>query len=187
MVQKVQVKLFSSGSPDVEGHLPVFHRWIRDNVLGELMIDVVDYSHVTNGPELVLIGHGSDYAIDRGAGRVGLLYANKREPADPAGEFRAALRRSLRAATLLERETGPREPFVFRSDELLIRVADRLSSPNTDQTLAALEPELRAALDQLYAGAPVSVQRVGSQREVFQVEVRTPSTATATELLARIS
>ena len=32
--QKVQVKLFTSGSPQFEPYLPVFHRWIRDNVLG---------------------------------------------------------------------------------------------------------------------------------------------------------
>ncbi|MGC4094191.1 MAG: hypothetical protein QM756_41025 [Polyangiaceae bacterium] len=56
--QKVQIKLFASADAHTEAYVPVFHRWIRENVLNELMIDVVDYSHVAHGPEVVLLGHG---------------------------------------------------------------------------------------------------------------------------------
>ena len=50
---KLQVKLFSDNvdSSNLEKFIPVFHRWIRDHLLDELMIDVADYSHVHHGPE----------------------------------------------------------------------------------------------------------------------------------------
>jgi len=186
MVQKVQVKLFSNANADVEGYVPVLHRWIRDNVLGELVIDVVDYSHVADGPEVVLIGHASDYAIDRGGGKLGLLYSNKREP-ESDDAFTAALAKALRAASLLEREEGPKQKLAFRTDELVLRVADRLNAPNTDATLTELQPKLRAALDRVYGAGTYELARVGTPKELFGVLVRAKSSASVGELLARVS
>jgi hypothetical protein len=163
----------------------VFHRWIRDSVLGELLIDVVDYSHVANGPEVVLLGHASDYMLDRQGGRLGLLYASKREPASDEGSFLPALRRALRACLLLEREQGP-EPLAFRSDELLIRINDRLIAPNTDETFRRFEPALKAALERLYTGGGFELRRVGEPRDLFSVAVRASSAPPLGELAARV-
>jgi hypothetical protein len=184
--EKVQVKVFSSGAPDVGGYLPVFHRWIRDSVLNELMIDVVDYSHVANGPEVVLIGHASDYALDRGGGKIGLLYSSKREPETDEGAFVSALRRALRACALLEKEAGPKVPLKFAADTLLVRILDRLSAPNDDQTFARVEPALRSALARAYGDATLSLKRVGAPREAFSVEVSAKGAADIGSLLARL-
>lgn len=182
---KVQVKVFSSTPIPVESYIPVFHRWIRDSVLGELLVDVVDYSHVSNGPEVVLLGHASDYMLDRQDGRLGLLYSAKRELASDDGSFLAPLRRALRACLLLEREQGP-EPLAFRSDELLIRINDRLRAPNDDATFRRFEPELKAVLERIYAGVGFELRRVGEPRDLFSVEVRAPSAPPLGELAARI-
>lgn len=182
---KVQVKVFSSTSIGVESYVPVFHRWIRDSVLSELLIDVVDYSHVANGPEVVLLGHGSDYVLDRQGGRLGLLYASKREPATDEGPFVPALRRAIKACLLLEREQGP-EPLAFRSDELLIRINDRLRAPNADETFRRVGPALKAALEGLYGGVGFELRRVGEARDLFSVEVRAPSAPQLGELATRI-
>ena len=182
---KVQVKVFSSTQISVESYIPVFHRWIRDSVLGELMIDVVDYSHVANGPEVVLLGHASDYMLDRQGGRLGLLYSVKRELPSDEGSFLPPLRRALRACLLLEREQGP-EPLAFRTDELLIRINDRLLASNDDATFQRFEPALKAALKRLYGDAGFEVMRVGEPRDAFSVAVRAPSAAPLGELAARI-
>lgn len=181
---KVQVKIFASTPISVESYVPVFHRWIRDNVLGELLVDVVDYSHVANGPEVVLLGHASDYMLDRQGGRLGLLYASKREPATDEGPFIPALRRALRACLLLEREQGP-EPLAFRSDELVLRINDRLRAPNDDATFRRLEPELKAAFERLYAGAGFELSRVGEPRDLLSIQVRSASAPPLGELARR--
>jgi hypothetical protein len=182
---KVQVKVFSSTPIEVDSYIPVFHRWIRDNVLGELLVDVVDYSHVANGPEVVLLGHASDYVLDRQGGRLGLLYGAKREPLSDEGSFLPALRRALRACLLLEREQGP-QPLAFRSDELQIRINDRLRAPNEEETFRRIEPALRAALEQLYAGVAFELRRVGEPRDLFTVEVRAPQAPPLGALAARV-
>lgn len=184
--EKVQIKLFASGEADVMAYVPVFHSWIRDSVLKELMIDVVDYSHVVDGPEVLLLGHASDYVIDRGGGRLGLLYVSKREPETPEGPFLSALGRTLRAAALLERATGPKPPLAFRTDELVVRIGDRLHAPNDASTFARVEPALRAALAKLYGDAQLTLRQVGEPRDLFSVEVRAASAPSVSDLLARL-
>ena len=84
---KLQLKLFADAQPgrSLEDFIPVFHRWIKDRVLtDDTLVDVANYAHVPEGPGVVLIGHGADYFMDEGGGRLGLLFNRKRaEP--PAG------------------------------------------------------------------------------------------------------
>ncbi|MFZ5896677.1 MAG: hypothetical protein ACOY0T_36815 [Myxococcota bacterium] len=181
--EKVQIKLFAAADTHVEAYVPVFHRWIRENVLNELMIDVVDYSHVANGPEIVLLGHASDYVIDRGDGKLGLLYASKREPASAEGSFLPALRRALRAARLLSQEPGLKSPLSFKTDTLLVRIADRLNAPNNEETLARVEPALRNALASVYGDISARVTRVGGPRDLFSLEVSIPGAPSLNKLL----
>lgn len=180
---KVQIKLFASADAHTEAYVPVFHRWIRENVLNELMIDVVDYSHVAEGPEVLLLGHASDYALDRGEGRLGLLHAVKREPLTDEGSFLPALRRALRAARLLAAETSVKQPLAFKTDTLLVRIADRLNSPNDDSTLARVEPALRSALASIYGDISARITRVGQPRDLFSVEVSIPGAPALDKLL----
>ena len=172
--QKVQVKIFALEQPTVVGYVSVFQRWIRDHALDELLIDVVDYSHVANGPEVVLIGHESDYALDRGEGRLGLLYTNKRASESNDGVFRDALRRAVNACRLLQDESETASPLTFGTSELLIRIVDRLSAPNTDETFEHIAPALREALAHFYEDTPFTLARHGSPRELFSVTVRAP-------------
>ncbi|HEV8246140.1 MAG TPA: hypothetical protein VGP93_10250, partial [Polyangiaceae bacterium] len=74
---KIQVKYFAVEPIALEHFVPVFHRFIRDHVLDELLIDVADYAHVHHGPGVVLVGHAADYYMDQGEGRLGLLYSRK--------------------------------------------------------------------------------------------------------------
>src|SRR6266540_565376 len=103
---KLQVKLFAE--PDaaralsLEAFIPVFHGWIKHQVLTELLIDVANYAHVPQGPGVVLIGHGADYFMDQGEGRRGLLHNRKRVPPAPSARLADAFRRVIHAAHLLE-------------------------------------------------------------------------------------
>ena len=78
---KYDLKLFLQDSSQVnlEAFIPVFHDWIQHQRLDELLIDVVDYRHVHDGPAVMLIAHDAHYAIDVADGRMGLLYSRRRE------------------------------------------------------------------------------------------------------------
>jgi hypothetical protein len=185
MIDKIQLKLFTKDDVPVEGYVPVFHRWIRERVLDELMIDVVDYSHVADGPHVVLIGHEVDYALDRGRGKLGLLFVHKRGPRPE--RLSHALARAVKAALLLEAEKGAEHPLKFRSDALLIRIADRLNAPNTDATYERLLPGLKRDLEALFGAGKFELKRVGSAREPFTVEVKAEGAAPLADLAKRLS
>jgi hypothetical protein len=188
--RKVQIKLFLDGasdSLDPDPFVPVFHRWIRENTLNEVLVDVTDYAHVLHAPAVLLVGHGSDYAIDFAEGRPGLLYSRKREA--PSGAVECvldALRRTLLAAAKLEQETSLPFPVRFRTDEILFRLNDRLLAPNTEDTAAQVTPVVREAFGKAFDGA-LSFERTGSPRELLALRVKTGAKARASDLLARLA
>ncbi|HVU49216.1 MAG TPA: hypothetical protein VHL80_00940 [Polyangia bacterium] len=183
---KLQLKLYATPASargfDPESVIPVFHRWIKDRVLPELTIDVANYGHVPAGPGVVLIGHGSDYFLDEGEGRLGLLHNRKRAGFAPGERLTDLARRALHAAALLEKDLGGK--LAFATNELLFRINDRLAAPNTDATFAAVRGELEALGQQLFAG-PFELQRVGGPKELFAVRFKSGATPTLATLLER--
>ena len=188
---KLQIKFFlqaNGSSVDLEPFVPVFHGWIRNNLLGELLIDVADYAHVVGGPGVVLIGHGSDYFLDLSEGRPGLLYTRKREAPPGLPELlEDAFARSLRACQLLEQDKSLPRPVRFRTDELLVRIPDRLHAPNTPETFERFRPELERALGKLMPGVKAGLEPHGSPQHLFGVRVSLPDAPGVDTLLGRLT
>ncbi|NUP11734.1 MAG: hypothetical protein HOW73_37280 [Polyangiaceae bacterium] len=173
---KIALKLYVEGGslPAHARFVEVFHDWIKDNVLDETMIDVVDYGHVHQGPIVLFVGHESDYAIDLGEGRAGLLYVRKRvSNDDPSSNLDDALKRILAVAERLEKD--PRlVGLAFGRREVLLRVLDRLRAPNVDGTFVEERAGIEAAFER--ALGKVAVTREGSDaREPFTVRARVSS------------
>jgi len=185
---KLQVKLFAENvdSSNLEQFIPVFHRWIRDHVLDELMIDVADYSHVHHGPGVVLVGHASDYYLDLSEGQPGLLYSRKRQAPEPGERLRDAFRRALNACLLLEADTTLSPRPKFRANEALIKLPDRLDFTNDDPSFESLKREFESFLGQLYAGGRVKLTRVGSNKAPLSVRVVTEGAPDLVTLLGRV-
>ncbi len=183
---RIQVKFYANKFPEPGAFIPVFHRWIRENLLDELAIDVADYEHVHEGPGVVLIGHAYDYYWDLGEGRPGLVYTRKRDAPAPEVRLTDAVRRALVGCKLLEQDPALKG-LSFRTDELLVRLPDRLHAPPTDAGYSALQNELGSLVARVYAGTTATIGRVGGPREVLGARVKVGPGATVSELLARIN
>jgi hypothetical protein len=185
--QKLQLKIFvtpeSARALEPEAFTPVFHRWIKERVLPELLVDVASYVHVPEGPGVVLIGHGSDYAMDQGEARLGLLHNRKRAGMAPPDRLGDLARRTLHAASLLERDPALAGKLRFATGELLFRINDRLS-PSSDATFAAVRRELEAFAKQLFEG-PFELTRTGGPKDLFAVRLTSATVAPLATLLAR--
>lgn len=148
-LQHVNVKLPIQGAlPVAPGRfIEVFHKWIQEESLGELLIDVADYAHVPDGPGIVLVGHESDYSMDHTGGRWGLRY-NRKAPFDGtnADRFRQALTAAARAASMLESILAAEGPLSFSRSEFELFINDRAIAPNTPATWDACRPELEVYL-----------------------------------------
>ncbi|MEK6235986.1 MAG: hypothetical protein N2C14_14860 [Planctomycetales bacterium] len=175
-LQHINVKLFVDGEStfDSARFIEVFHRWIAEDALEELLIDVADYRHVPAGPEVTLVGHEADYGMERLGGRQGLRY-NRKAPLDGGNEsrFQQALRSAAKACQMLETEFG--EELKFNRGEFELSVNDRALAPNVPETFESCKPELEAFLKTALGHEGFSLKRHNDPRGLFRVVVQTGS------------
>jgi hypothetical protein len=181
---KIGVKLFLDGAIDARAVVPVMHGWIQGRKLDELMIDVVDYAHVHQGPGIALICDAANYVLDEAGGRQGLSYQRKREGAGGFEErLSQGVARALAAARLLEGEAAVK----VRGDELVVRIHDRLRAPNTAETFQAVRPAVEALAQKLWPEG-ATIVHLADLKELFGVRVTAEgSDATVEGLLQRLA
>jgi hypothetical protein len=187
----VNVKIFareSSAAVDLEPAIPMFHRWIQDSLLNELLIDIADYRHVPAGPGIMIIGHSSNYSLDLAFSRLGLLYNSKLPSSGTLEEkLQRAFAAALTACALVEQEPAFRDRLSFDAGQCEVIFNDRLLAPNTDATWTAIQPEIQAFLEQLFGKDGYTVERIGEPRERLRLSVRASQDFPALVLLERCS
>jgi hypothetical protein len=190
---KIDVKVYAresepapAGPVATEELIPVFHRWIRESAIDSLLIDVADYSHVPDGPGVVLIGHDAHWSLDHDGGRRGLQLSRRREThpslAGLAGleaRLHSALVAALEACALLEREPTLGGRLRFATNALRVRINDRLTS-NTPQTLERVRAALDATLRALWPGATITALPDEDPRALATLHLEVGGTETST-------
>jgi hypothetical protein len=124
-VQKVCLKVPVVGSVDVDAVQKSFAAWIRKDSLPGILIDVADYSHMVNGPGVILVAHEFIFSLDDQDGVRGLR-VSMRLPSDKALSVRVAETLDLlkTGASLLKQELG----LQIDGAKIEICVLDRLNS-----------------------------------------------------------
>jgi hypothetical protein len=188
-LHKIGVKFFTTEGDGIglTEFIPVFHRWIQQHSLEDLLIDVADYSHVHAGPGTMLIAHEGNYGVDETGNRRGLLYYSKRNlDGDLAARLATVCRKTLTACKLLEQDDDLRGRIRFGGSEFQVIANDRLVAPNTDATYAAFRPALEALLARLYPAATPEIARESDPKERFSVTVRIAENIPVATLLERL-
>jgi hypothetical protein len=185
----VKVFFADGAAPPPHDFVPIFHRWIQEHALSELLIDVADYSHVHQGPGVLLVCGDAQYSIDQDEGRPGLLYARKRGSAAESleGRIRDALTKALTACRLLEQDPVLAGRVRFRPNQVLVGVLDRLSAPNTPATFDAIAPTLGRLVAAMWDDAGASLEPVRDPRAPFRVRAFTSSAPGLETMLRRLS
>lgn len=189
-LHKFGIKFFAADGQglDILKLIPVYHRWIQQNALEDLLLDVADYSHVPAGPGVMLIAHEGNYALDETGHQRGVVYYSKRKLAGELPERLAQVaRKALKAAQLISADSELEGALQLRGNSLEFFANDRLVAPNTDAAYAELEPALKTFLDRLYAGMPYSLSRDTDPKERLSVRVQAESPVAVDALLTRLS
>ncbi|MEB3317404.1 MAG: hypothetical protein VKO39_04615 [Cyanobacteriota bacterium] len=168
--------LAREGMVDEACFIPIFHDWIRLKSLPGTLIDVADYRHVPDGPGVMLISFDINYAMDHGGGQFGLSAQRKLGQDGTHSERIVELvKRMARFGTLLESDTRLGGTFALEGGQFLYAANDRLRVPNTDESFAAIQPDLIAAAAVLYGNQPVSVTRLDNDpRERLTALIEAP-------------
>ena len=188
-LHKFGIKFFAQDAErvDILKLIPIYHRWIQQGALEDLLIDVADYSHVPSGPGVMLIAHEGNYALDETGHERGVVYYSKQRLAgDLSGRFVQVAHKALKAAALMSSDAELEGALKVPGNRLQFFANDRLAAPNTDEAYAQLEPALRAFLDRLYAGTPYTVTRETDPKERLSVEVRAEGEVPLRTLLERL-
>ena len=104
-LQKFGIKLFfqPNGSYSYRDFIPELHQWIQnDSIDDHLLIDVVDYSHIPDGPGIMLVAHEGHFSLDQEDLKPGLLYMrNKHISGSFKDRFNKVLSITIQTAQLL--------------------------------------------------------------------------------------
>ena len=190
-IQHVNVKMLIDDSAplDLEPLIFVFHTWIQNRACEELLLDVADYRHVPSGPGIVLIGHEANFSVDNTDGRLGVRYNRK---ATLEGTAQDRLEQAVRAAILacqrLERDPRLEGKICFGGRRWEFFINDRLIAPNQEASRQALDPEIRALCQKLFAEKPYTLDYNNPDpRRLFSVAVETADKFTPDELLKNLA
>lgn len=189
-LQRFAVKIFaepaSAGEPSTI--IPVFHRWIQEKAVPGLLIDVADYTHLVDGPSVLLVAHEANYALDETGGRPGLSYTRKQPLEGTFGErLGVAAAALIAAARRLEQDTSRMTGggITFPGNEIEFASNDRLVAPRTPDTESVLREELAAFGGRLFGDADVEVQPLDDPARVG-FTLKTAETVPLDTLLSRV-
>ncbi len=192
-VFKINVKLFTATDTfEPTEFVPIFHHWIQGQSLdGHLLIDVADYAHVPAGPGTLVVAEEANVHMDRTENRLGLLYVRKRPVAgasNPRDQIRAVVIETLKAAAKMEQEPEVQGRLKFRTDEISIRLNDRLNAPNTPATFDAAKADIEAVAKELSGGKAVTLENhnASDSQKLLDVHVNTGESASVSQLLERL-
>jgi len=177
---RLSVKLELGRTPDFDPAVcvPIFHRWIQEKSLDELLIDVTDYRHVRNGPGLLLVGLEADYGVEDVDGRFGLRYTRKRGlPSALSGALLLAYRQAVKACSLLASDAALVGQLPSAHAGVEICFLDRLRYPNTPAAYPALLQEIVLFFVSIYGGSSVEARFAGGDARrplVVRVDANPP-------------
>jgi hypothetical protein len=186
---RIGIKFFAeeTGAVALTELIPVFHRWIQDGLLDDLLFDVADYSHVHAGPGTLLVAHEGNYAYDESGNRRGIVYYAKRPFGEnPEQRLAAVCRKALHACQLVEQEESLGGRIRFPGRELQVFANDRLLAPNGEETLDGFRPALDFLLGRLYPGTDCRIESEPDPKERFAVTIDSGTPIPIAELLRRL-
>ena len=167
-LQRIGMKMFcreGDSIPLVE-FIPIFHRWIQEGLTDTLLIDVADYSHVVDGPGILLAAGEGNFGLDENRGRRGLVYYQKTDQGGgPDARLAGICKRVVQACKQLESEPELAGRLSFDTAEIEIFSNDRLHGPNTPQGYEQVEPHVVGLLSRLYGDGGATVEREQDSRE----------------------
>ena len=186
-LQHVNVKLFARANAEFDfgALIPVFQNWIEKQSGDELLLDIADYSHVHDGPGVVLIGHEGDYSVDNTDGRLGVRY-NRKAVLDGGNQDRLiqAARAALTAFARLEADERVAGKLGFDGRGIEVFINDRLLAPNTESTRKAAEGEFQTFFRRLFGKPEWSLSYASDPRRLFAATAKVSAPLSLAELSA---
>ena len=174
-LQKFGVKLFfdANNSYSSKDFIPVFHSWIQDKIVADnLVIDIADYSHIPDGPGIMLIAHEGHFSLDQENLQPGIMYMRKTEL---EGSFKVRFNKVL--STVIEAAKRLHDNHInkeinFKNNSFRFIANDRLYAENTIENQTLYKNNIRKALNEIYPDSNIEFDDVSNNNERLAFTVK---------------
>ena len=167
-LQKFGIKLYltTNDSFDSKDFIPVFHNWIQDKVVpNHMLIDVADYSHIPDGPGVMLIAHEGHFSLDQENHDPGMMYMRRSKwGGDFKERFINVFSTAIQAATRL-RDNKINKEVDFIHNSFRFMTNDRRVADNTYENQNLYKDEVQKALAELYPTCEIEYENISSKNE----------------------
>ena len=173
-LQKLNVKFFAEAPDSVPltDFIDIFHGWIQ--ATDGYYHDVADYSHMQDGPGIVLVANDANVSIDETENRRGLLFSQKTLLSGSNQEkLRMVFRSALENCRKLEEEPALKGKLRFAANEAVISINDRLLGSNSEESFDDIKGDIAAIAQELFGAAAVSLERNSDARQRLNVRLKT--------------
>ena len=143
----IQRPLESGSRLDLNELIPVFHRWIQQQLIKDhLLIDVGDYLHLKRDPKLLLVAHEGTFSVIYSPEGLVLQYQRRRPISGMFTQRLEKIWNTLQLASrLLEQETALEGKIHFEANRFRIIVNELLWTETTENAPKVLEETIREA------------------------------------------
>lgn len=188
-LQQINIKVFVTEDSTVNytNFIKVFNRWMEEADSDDYL-NYADYSHVEDGPGVLMILKQANYSIDNAFQEQGLLYNRKHDvDGDNAGKIRDALAETLSKCEQLEASEELENAIQFDGSDILFMINNRNLAPNTADIAASVQSDLEPVLQKMYGGDDFTIERTSEDaRERFAVRISANSDKSISDLLANL-
>ena len=173
-IQKFGIKLFfqKNESYSYREFVPELHRWIQnDSISGHMLIDVVDYSHIPDGPGIILVAHEGHFSLDQENHKPGILYMRKTEISGSFKDrFNKVLSITIQTAQLLK-NNNINKKLDFYNNSLRFISNDRRLVDNIDTNQKLYTDTVTKLFKENYPGSKFEVDNYSQREERFAFDV----------------
>jgi len=187
-LQKIEIKFFAVEREPVPltAFIDLFHGWIQAS--DGVYHDVADYSHMHQGPGIVLVAPDFYVSVDETGGRRGFLFSQKAQLEGTNQErLVRVFRNALENCRRLQAEPALQRKVEFRFDEFEITLNDRLLAPNGEESYQAFTAEVEPFVSGLFGGAPISLQQESDARRRVRLRIQAIAPVEVATLLHDLS
>lgn len=169
---KIRQQLNAPISFELDDIVPIFQRWIQEDTIPGLLIDVANYKHVPNGPGILLIGDEGDYSLEMIDGQLFFVYDRKRQTGNNISEsIRILLATAQAALQAIEDESSLDLSIAEGATE--ITLLDRLQYPNEQAVFDAISNSVAHEVSKAYDWAnPKFHQQSMDQRRPLTLQIQ---------------
>ena len=149
-------------------YIPLFHEWIQNKKIPDhLLIDVADYSHVMDGPGIMLIAHEGYFSLDQENKKPSMLYMRKMNGKGSFEErFEFVYSMVLHMGKLLRHKK-----LEFKQNLFRFIANDRRLAANTNENQNLYKKEINGILKNKFPNASWDFSEItdGNERLAFTI------------------